>query len=323
MRFPVQFFVGVAACVGLASLSAQSGLGPNSLKVDGINYESEVQAIYLGDFANARMQRDGNAYAFLLNKFIAAYSRTCAAQLPSNKVEIMATRCLRETVTRNGFGVETNRYCSQSETYGTGRYADPDLMTISKRLESKTAGEVLGSIIPRQGQDPGASSRRMVDQALAANGDMEKLLSQNSCNSAALKRFQANFERFGSGGAPLKLASGATLSSSRGGGGTYVPSNYGKMINDLIAVNAQGWMLNRYMSGSVSNVSVTRKDPAGRPLTISARYRFNQLGTPTNGSVRVEYRDGRPVCLYFFDAPGTCRVPSPGVVTAYEKGEYR
>ncbi|KEO88734.1 hypothetical protein EH31_14940 [Erythrobacter longus] len=325
MRISALLLAGATAFVGLASLSAQSGLGAGSLKVDGLNYESEVQAIYLGDFANARLQPEGNAYAFLLDKYIGAYSRTCAAHLPSNKVEIMASRCVRETVTRNGFGVETNRYCSQSETYGTGRFADPDLLALSKRLESRQAGEILGSILPTQGQAPGASSRRMVDQALAADGDMERLLSQNGCTSPALKRFQANFERFGTGAAPLKLANGATLSSTRGGGNgaAYVPSNYGKMVDALIRENARGWMMNRYMQGSVSNVAVTRKDASGRPLSISARYRFNQLGTLTNGSVTVEYRDGRPVCLYFFDAPNTCRVPSPGVVTAYEKGEYR
>ena len=322
MRFSAHLVVGLAACIGLASLSAQTGLGASSLKADGLNYESEVQAIYLGDFANARLEPEGNAYAFLLQNYIDAFSRKCPRALPANKVEITAQRCVADRVTRNGFGVEVSRTCAQYQTYGTGRFADPALMEISARLERKQSREILGSIIPQRG-DPGAQTRRMTDVALAAQGDMDRLLTQNSCTSAALKRFQANLQRFGSGSAPLRLSNGATLASTRGGGGAYVPSNYGKLVDALIAENSRGWMFNRYMRGSVSNVSVTRKDSAGRPLSINARYRFNQMGNPSSGSVRVEYREGRPACLYFFDAPSTCRVPSPGVVTAYEKGQYR
>ncbi len=302
---------------------AQSSLGPKSLKAGGLNYESEVTAIYLGDFSNARLQPEGDAYAFLLREFINSFSRTCANALPANKVEIMGSRCVAERVTRNGFGVEISRDCAQYENYGTGRFADPGLMRISSRLEAKQSRDVLGSIIPRQGVDPMASSRRMMDVAVAAKGDMDTLLGQNACTSPALKRFQANLERFGSGSPALKLASGATLASTRGGGGAYEPSDYGKMIDALIGENARGWMFNRYVPGSVSAVSVINRDGQGRPALIDARYRFNQLGQVSNGTVRVTFTNGRPACIYFFDAPSTCRVPSPGVVTAYEKGEYR
>ncbi|MEL7198120.1 MAG: hypothetical protein AAGL10_07370 [Pseudomonadota bacterium] len=309
--------------VSASLAAAQSGLKPGSLKVEGLNYESEVSAIYQGDFANARLQPEGDAYSFLLRNYIDAFSRKCAAQLPANKVEIMAQRCTAERVTRNGFGVEISRTCAQWETYGTGRYADPALMSISKRLEAKQGRDAITSIVPNRGGDPAAYSRRITDIALAAQGDMDTLLGQNACSSAALKRFQANMQRFGSGSPALKLAGGATLASTRGGGGAYVPSDYGKMVDALIDENARGWMMNRYMKGSVTAVSVTQKDAAGRPTNISARYRFNQLGQIQNGSVQVAFKDGRPVCMYFFDARSTCRVPNPGVVTAYEKGEYR
>jgi len=306
-----------------ALVNAQTGLGAGDLKVSGLNYESEAAALYLGDFANARLEPEGNKYAFLLSDFIDAYSKKCDAQLPADKVALTRDRCVQETVTRNGFGVETNRYCSQTVTEETGFYADPDLLRLSKALEQKMSREILGSIIPQQGTDAGSTARRMTDIALAGKGDMAALLSQNSCTSQALKRFQANLERFGANQAPLRLANGATLASVRGGDAAYVPSDYGRLIDALITKNSQGWAFNRYQRGSVSGVSIAGADATGRPGAISARYRFNQLGQPANGSVRVTFQDGRPACLFFFDAPQTCRIPSPGIVTAYEKGEFR
>lgn len=323
MRFSFAITLVLAVLFAPFAASAQSSLKPASLKVDGLNFESEVAAVYLGDFANARMEPTSNAYSFLLREYINSFARLCPRALPANRVEIMGSRCVAETVTRNGFGVEVSRSCSQYESYGTGRFADPALLKISDDLQARQSRAILGSIIPQRGVDPTASTRRMTDVALAAKGDMDVLLGQNACSSAALKRFQANLQRFGTGLSPLRLAGGATLASTRGGGGAYVPSNYGKMIDALIRENSRGWMLNRYASGSVSGVSVGGRDAQGRPAQISARYRFNQLGTPTNGTVRLTFRDGRPACLFFFDAPQTCRVPSPGVVTAYEKGEFR
>lgn len=323
MRLSMKICTGLALVLAPLTAMAQSGLTTTSLKADGLNYESEVTALYLGDFANARLRPEGDAYSFLLRNYIDAFSRKCPAQLPANKVEITAQRCTAERVTRNGYGVEISRDCAQWETYGTGRYADPALMNISKRLEAKQGRDVIGSIVPTQGGDLGSYSRRITDIALAAQGDMDTLLGQNACSSGALKRFQANLERFGSGSPALKLAGGATLASTRGSGGAYVPSDYGKMVDALIEQNARGWMMNRYLPGSVTAVSVTQKDASGRPTNISARYRFNQLGQIQNGSVQVAFRDGRPVCMYFFDARSTCRVPNPGIVTAYEKGEYQ
>ncbi|MGB3470021.1 MAG: hypothetical protein WBA51_04290 [Erythrobacter sp.] len=304
-------------------VQAQTGLGSGDLKVSGLNYESEATAIYLGDFANARLEPEGNKYAFLLRDFINVYSRVCDAHLPANKVALTRSRCVRETVVRDGLGVETNRYCSQSVTEETGFYADPDLLRISKALEQKLAREILGSIIPSQGSDPGATARRITDIGLAGKGDMSALLSQNSCTSPALKRFQANLERFGANQPPLRLANKATLASVRNSDAPYIKSDYSKLVDALIAKNAEGWGFNRYIRGSVSGVSTAGADTKGRPIAINARYRFSQLGQATNGSVRVTFKDGRPSCLYFFDAPRTCRIPSPGIVTAYEKGDFR
>lgn len=324
-NFILLIIIAVSLTFGSIAV-AQRGMSANSLKVDNLNYESEILAIFLGDFANARMEPESSQYSVLLSGFIGAFSRKCDSSLPANKVEIMASRCVAEQVTRNGFGVEISRSCARYETYGTGRFADPVLLAISKRTQGQQSNILLGDILNGQGRAPGAGARQMTDVALAAQGDMDTLINQNQCGSAAMARLQTNLKRFGNGERGLKLANGATLASVRqgsGASGAYVPSDYGAMIDALVAENARGWMINRYVRGSVSSVSVGSKDAAGRPGRVTASYGFNTLGQISRGNVVLTFEDGRPACLYYSDAPRTCRIPSPGIVTAYEKGEYR
>lgn len=322
---------GLALCgLGIAGAAfAQGGLGPNSLKVDGLNYETELKAIYLGDFGAARIEPESLRFTSLMDQYIDAYAKQCAQHLPRNKVELTEQVCATETVTRNGYGVETNRYCSQWRTVGTGLYADPQLVGANGRIKGLLYPGQVGSMI---GLNPSTSpievQRQMIDIVLSFGDDMPRLLSANGCTGAATQRLQANLLRMASGEAGLKLASGATLESTRGGagggsGGAFIDSNYGRMIDDLIIENSRGWMLNRYVGGSTSAVSVTQRDGQGRPVNISASYLFNQMGNRQRGSVRLTFENGLPTCLYFFDAPQTCRLPSRRIITAYEKGDYR
>lgn len=319
-----------AGALALGALSiagaavAQGGLAPGSLKVDGLNYETELKAIYLGDFGAARIEPESLRFTSLMDQYIDAYAKQCDQHLPRNKVELTEQVCATETVTRNGFGIETNRYCSQWRTVGTGLYADPQLVNANGRIKSNLYPGQLGSMIGlNRSTSPIEAQRQMVDIVLSFGDDMPRLLSANGCTGAATQRLQANLLRMANGEAGLKLASGATLESTRGGGGAFVDSNYGRMIDDLIIENSRGWMLNRYVGGSTSAVSVTQRDGQGRPINISANYLFNQMGNRQRGSVRLTFEDGLPKCLYFFDAPQTCRLPSRRIITAYEKGDYR
>jgi len=92
--------------------------------------------------------------------------------------------------------------------------------------------------------------------------------------------------------------------------------NYAKLVEDLIEENARTWMINRFVSGSVTSVSIA-------PNELQAHYLFNGFNGRSDGSVMITFMDGLPECLYFFDFPNTCKSPSRRVVTAYAQGEYK
>lgn len=100
-------------------------------------------------------------------------------------------------------------------------------------------------------------------------------------------------------------------------------SNYTRLLEDLIAQDSQGWMINKFMAGSVSHVTVSARDKLGRPLKIVGEYLFDGLYGETKGSVTVQFADGLPQCLYFYDSPTICKGPSPRITAAYKNGLYR
>jgi len=99
--------------------------------------------------------------------------------------------------------------------------------------------------------------------------------------------------------------------------------NYARLVEDLIAENAQTWMVNRFVAGSVKSVSILSRDSSGRPSKVVAPYLFNGFNGRSQGSVTLTFADGLPGCLYFFDFPNTCRTPSRRIATAYSQGEYK
>jgi len=190
-----------AAALSISAIAAaQAGLTANSLEVDGLNYETELIALYLGDFDNARLQNNDMRFSVLLDQYIDAYSRKCPAALPRDKVEITKSRCIRESTPVNIYGSPVGATtCDQYETYGTDRYADPDLMRASKSLQAALTSGMLGDALGLSGGDPLQWSRQAADVALSFGDDMPNLLTKNSCSSAAVRRLQANIQRFADG----------------------------------------------------------------------------------------------------------------------------
>lgn len=324
-------FVSVALfSLPLTGAVAQTSqqLSPRSLNVEGFNYETEFTGLFLGDFENARLEPNDLRFLAFLNGYIGAFSRQCPSFLPKDRVEITESRCVRERVTRNGYGVQIGpATCSQYQSFGTGRFADPQLMRLSSRLEANLTPGIVASSMGLNGQDPLGSSRQMMDTVLSLGDDMPRLFQRNGCGSAAIRRLQANIVRFAGGQPALRLTSGATLTSVRSPsapkGAAFRDSDYRRLIDAFVAENAQGWMVNRYVPGSASNAVVQSRDSAGRPAQVSADYQFSGFGGQSAGSVTLTFKDGLPECLYFFDAPQTCRLPSRRIITAYEKGAYR
>jgi hypothetical protein len=310
------------------SPSTAAELGPGSFSATGLNYQTELTALYLGDFAHARLKRDGMDFDVLFGSYLNAFARRCSASLPANKVEMTRTECAREQYSVNRYGARTGTStCVQYRQVGTGLYADPDLYAASQQVDTEVARNMVRDTF-RGGanSNPMATAMRSVDAATSVGRDMDALLEKNTCAGPGLKRFQDNLMRFALDQPPLRLAGGETLASiapKKSPGAAFKDSNYTRLLDDLIAENAQGWMLNRYVRGSVSGVTVSSRDALGRPSKIVGGYLFDGSKGRGNGSATVQFSDGLPQCIFFFDFPTTCRTPSRRIITTYEEGRYQ
>ena len=301
---------------------------PGGFSAKGLNYETELTALYLGDFAHARVRRDGADFDVLFGNYLKAFARRCSAYLPANKVEMTRTECAREQYTVNRYGARTGpSSCVEYRQVGTGLYADPDLYAAQQKVEGEVGRNMIRDTFrDMSGKNPMATGMRAVDAATSVGRDMESLLELNSCTSPGLKRFQDNVLRFALGQPPLQLPGGETLASiapKKSPDAPFKDANYSRLVDDLIAENAQGWMLNRYVRGSASGVTVSSRDGQGRPSKIVGSYSFDSANGRRQGSVTVQFSDGLPQCVFFFDFPTTCRTPSRRIVTSYENGRYR
>jgi hypothetical protein len=308
--------------------SPKAAGAPGGFSAGGLNYERELTALYLGDFDHARLRRDGAEFDFLFGNYLKAFARRCSAHLPANKVEMTRTECAREQYTVNRYGARTGgATCVEYRQVGTGLYADPDLYAAQQKVEVEVGRNMVRDTFKdMSGKNPMATGMRAVDAATSVGRDMESLLELNSCTSPGLKRFQDNMMRFALGQPALRLPGGERLASiapKKSPDAAFKDSNYSRLVDDLIAENAQGWMLNRYVRGSVSGVTVSSRDGQGRPARIVGSYSFDSANGRRQGSVTVQFSDGLPQCVFFFDFPTTCRTPSRRIITAYENGRYR
>ena len=297
-----------------------SQLKVGSFTSQGLNYETELMAIYLGDFENTRLDRNGMAISSLFKGYLDAYGKFCHQYLPTNKVPITVSKCATERVTKNGWGTITNTSCVKWVNVPTGLYADPKLYNSSNQISRNAGMKVFGNVFSG---DPFAS-RAIVDDVLSVGNDMNTLVQKNKCNNAGLKRFETNLYYFVEGKAPLTLPGKETLNLIRNVYQVDLDSanlNLKILLDDLISENAKGWMMNRYSSGSVSNINV-RSDKNGSPQTVKANYSFSNFGKIYSGNVSLTFAKNIPKCLYFSDAPQTCRHPSRRVINKYEKGKY-
>ena len=237
--------------------------------------------------------------------------------------------CAREQYTVNRYGARTGpSTCVEYRQVGTGLYADPDLYAAQQKVEVEVGRNMIRDTFrDMSGKNPMATGMRAVDAATSVGRDMDVATrAEQLYASPGLKRFQDNMMRFALGQPPLHLPGGETLASiapKKSPDAPFKDSNYSRLVDDLIAENAQGWMLNRYVRGSASGVTVSSRDAQGRPSKIVGSYSFDSANGRRQGSVTVQFSDGLPQCVFFFDFPTTCRTPSRRIITAYESGRYR
>lgn len=321
----------VLALVGLAWASSPSLVGAagsetvtaESFSASGLELETSLVAIFHGDFLHVELNREDMLFSTLFQQYLEAYSSTCGASLPANKVEMTRQRCVREQVTRNGYGVEISRTCIEYVDEGTGFYARPEMLAAKGEIDRLMAADSLrntwGMIAQITQSSSMAGMTKLVADAQSVASDVHALVRQNECKGPGLARFEENLRRFAWNERPIRLEG----NDGKPGTEPLAPAalaarlDYSALVADLIADQAQGWVLNRFVRGSVREVSVTSRDAAGAPSRLSAVYTYDGFSNRSRGSVTVHLTDGLPSCLYFADAPNVCRSPNRKIVARH------
>jgi hypothetical protein len=299
----------------------------------GLNNEDDLVRIYSGDFPSIHLDRDGSEFMLIISGYMEDFGNECKQFLPPNKVQVMQQVCNDAPApyvyspdgVHDSYGnlLPQNTGCSSWRTEGTGVYADPQLYDAVKSVSAKSQVNLVKNMFgistgkSGRGANPFNIGQQMTDQLVAINGETKALIRANGCGSLGLKNFQSNLIRFANGEAPVKYA-GAVVAAPVAVLPGIRDADFSRLLDDLVSDNARGWMMNRYQPGSISDPIVSH-DPTGAPTRIMARFRY--VGSQA-GRVTVSFKDGVPDCLYFSDAPDTCRLPAARVVSAYEKNAY-
>ena len=295
-----------------------------SFSASGLTNEKLLTNLYAGNFVDITLERQDVMFQALYSHYLEAFGRYCDAALPPNKVEITRQVCAREQYSVNRYGARVGpSSCVEYRTEGTGLYADPVLYDTKARFEQAVGLDTMRQVFRSMNQkNPLGAAMDTLNASKAMANDMNTLVQRNPCAGPGLKRFQENLMLFAMGKQPIRLDGGDTpAGASRPSlAAPFKDSNYTKLLEDLILEQSRTWVVNRYVSGSVSNVVVSSRDAAGRPATLVGRYLFNGRN---QGSVTVSFTDGLPECMYFFDSPSTCRTPNRRVVAAYANGSYQ
>jgi len=302
-----------------------AGLTRASFTANGLANEKLLTDLYLGDFRDIDLERSDVLFLGLYSEYLRSFGRRCADYLPKNKVELMETYCAQQqyNIDRYGNKVPASS-CLVYSTRGTGIYAEPTMYAAKEQLDSAVGADTIRQVFrTMSGKNPLGTALSTLGAAQAMTNDMDALVRMNACTSPGLKRFQENLMLFALNKQPIRLPGGSgtappviqpspdTLSKSQ---------NLTKLLQDLILEQSKTWLMNRFVSGSVSNTAVLSRDADGRPSKVTGSYLYNGQN---RGSVTVSFSNGLPGCMYFLDLPSTCRTPSRRVVEAYANGAYQ
>lgn len=308
---------------------APEGPAPN-FTAKGLENEPSLTALYRGDFRKVELERESMMFGSLFSTYLSAYGRACDRYLPANKVEIMRSECAREQYQVNGYGTRVgSSICVEYRQVGTGVFADPVLYSAHRELERRAAPDTLRDAFKMFTRpDAIGTALNMAGELKVLQRDMSELVRLNGCATPALKRFETNLMAYAQA-KPGILATGlaaetpAPAAPRSAPAGPFQDSNYTRLLDDLVAEQSKTWAMNRFEAGSMSGVTVAARDAAGRPAKITGRYFFRGFNGRSQGAVTVEFGDGLPECLYFFDFPTTCRRASRRISSAYAEGAYR
>lgn len=318
-----------SAAAAAANDTATGGPTPN-FTAKGLENEPTLVHLYRGDFRKIELERESTLFGALFSAYLNAYGRRCASFLPANKVEMTRSVCAREQYMVNGYGNRVGgSTCIEYRQEGTGIFADPVLYGARRDLERRSAPDALRDALKMVTRpDALGSALNLAGELKILQADMGALVEMNGCATPALKRFETNLMAYsqakpGVAAAGLAETPAPARAAAAAAAGPFQDSNYTRLLDDLVAEQSKTWAMNRFEAGSMSGVSVAARDNAGRPAKITGRYTFRGFNGRSQGAVTVEFVDGEPECLYFFDFPTTCRKASRRVSSAYAAGAYR
>ena len=320
----------VRARTAVGRLHVAAALTRTSLVTAGLSNAPLFQALYAGDFEQVRLERDDPRLGKLFESYLNACAKRCDATLPKTKVEMGEDSCAVEQYHVNRYGAQIGpAWCARYETRGTGLYADPVLLDAYIQFQKETRPSMMRTMlgeVTTHGLVGGTLAVADADAALTR--DVDALLAANGCASPAVRRFQDNLRLFALNRQPIHIdgegggsvATREPQAAPRAAGA----SDYGRLLDDLIAEQSKHWAMNRYVGGSVSSVSLVSQDSTGGPARLTGQYEFVFLDGKRNpGSVTLEFVDGVPSCLFFFDMPAECRAANRRIASAYLNGAYK
>lgn len=289
---------------------------------EGLYYAEFYDYIYRGHFEHITMTSEDAMFLAIFGEYLYAFGDQCKQYLPKDKIEMQKQVCKTESVTTDGYGVETNRYCVEYVWVGSGVYAKPDLYNAKVSAENVLRQKGLQATLEIL-TDPNAmgNSVDMIHKMKGLKGDMAKFFKLNPGNSAAILAFEENLKRFALNQPAVRINTESKYTKMKKAGGPTIPQNKKKLLDDLIKDQSKTWAMNRYVPGSISNI-FERKDTTGKVVVMGGSYQYKGfLGTQRN-NVRVTFKNGIPSCIYFSDYPNNCKTPNSGIVSAFASGKY-
>lgn len=290
---------------------------------DGLFYAEFYDFIFHGHFEKVKVKQDDVEFLTIFEQYLRAYGRHCDQFLPQDKVEIMDLVCAEYYVEKNIYGDVLSRTCNQWIWQGSKLFAHPELYSAKQAVEKLQSQDVLQNIFA-QIADPNAIGNSM-DKVHKLNGlrnDMRQMFTLNPGNSAGIKRFEENLKRYALNEKAIRMTTESKYATMKRAGGPTGSQNLNKLLNDLVANQAKTWAMNKYVPGSISRLSVLKKDTQGRPLIAKANYTYKFFGESGEGWVQVSFENGLPKCLYFHDFPQNCKTAGSSIVASYAQGSY-
>lgn len=295
----------------------------SQFNTDGLYYAEFFDYIFRGHFENVQLTREDMEFLTIFDAYLRAFGKNCKEYLPAEPVPIMDLECAVEMVTRNGYGIETSRYCSEYRTVPSGLYARPDLYSAKVQVERIQNSDALKTAVGMM-TDPNSfgNSVDMIHKINGLRNDLLQIFRLNPCNSEGIRRFEENLRLFALNEPSIRMEEESKYAKMKNSGGPSGNQNLSKLIDDLVINQSRTWAFNRYMPGSISEVSVVSQDNQDRPAVVKANYTYSGFNGRSNGWVKITFKNGLPDCIYFFDFPNNCKDPSSSIVASYAQGHY-